>query len=126
MGEAKDVHRGVQDRFLKIPGIRRERLEMLFNVGGNDLLTALFHSVSESFQTRHRNISEALKRHDIEAMHKAAHSVKSSCGNLGAEELMILAQSVESSPEIDIKKTQELLNKILILQKNIQYCMEEK
>lgn len=80
-------------------GLDPEALERLRRLGGNDLVRRmgeLFLAVGEDRRAAAR---AGLESGDLESLERAAHSLKSSAGNMGAATLMERAGDLERAAE---------------------------
>lgn len=100
-------------------GLQEERLKMLFSLGGEDFLKKILHTALDNMQHRGDGLGKSLEEKDWDTVHKLAHSIKSSAGNIGAPDVMTLARTVEETDRPDPKKVRELRDKIRILHKQI-------
>ncbi|HPA45667.1 MAG TPA: Hpt domain-containing protein [bacterium] len=70
-------------------------LERIRGIGGDDLLTKMIALFIQNVEKRLREASEGKAAGDSEAVGRAAHSIKSSSGNVGAVRLQRIAQEIE-------------------------------
>ncbi|RKY47608.1 MAG: hypothetical protein DRP86_07495 [Candidatus Neomarinimicrobiota bacterium] len=105
-------------------GLQEERLKMLYSLGGEDILKKILHTALDNMIHRGDGLDKSLDEKDWDTVHKLAHSIKSSAGNIGALDVMALARIVEETDLPDPKKVRELGDKIRILHKQIKKSMD--
>lgn len=71
-------------------------LERLLRIGGQDFLLEMIDLFLEHAPERIRSAGAALETGDHQSLYRAAHSLKSTAGNLGARGLQRTAERVES------------------------------
>ena len=79
------------------PLVDPEALDRLRSWGGDALLGRMITLFEELAPERAEALEEGLARGDLERVERAAHSLKSSAGNLGAEELRRQAGRLEEA-----------------------------
>jgi two-component system, sensor histidine kinase and response regulator len=77
------------------PAIDRAVIERLDRLGGKKLATGMIDIFLEHAPTRIDAAQAALAVDDVEEIRRAAHSLKSSAGNLGATRLQALCETIE-------------------------------
>ena len=89
-------------------------LESLCEMAGEEaslLLEEMIASYLEDTQIRLQAIAKAIEQADAETIHQAAHSMKSSSANLGADNLARLCEELEQlGRNKTIERTQDLLS----------------
>jgi HPt (histidine-containing phosphotransfer) domain-containing protein len=75
--------------------LSRAALERLERLGGNDFLRQMIGLFLQHGPERIRELDEGLHINDAAQVERAAHSLKSSAGNLGVTRLQEAAQSLE-------------------------------
>jgi HPt (histidine-containing phosphotransfer) domain-containing protein len=126
MNRTDSFPQSFKERVCMIPGIQSERIERLFKIGGEPFLKELLKTAKENMLKRSDEIRQALEAYQIENIRKAAHSIKSSSGNIGLENLMILARNIEEGETINSDQIDELLKKIHILKGNIESLFKKE
>ncbi|MFQ6605846.1 MAG: Hpt domain-containing protein [Fidelibacterota bacterium] len=76
-----------------------ERLEKLKSIGGSELLSQMLNLYLENAPDRIAGITEGYAAGDFDRVKKSAHSLKSSSGNVGAMDFMIVCQDIETAAE---------------------------
>lgn len=74
-------------------------LERLRKLGGDELLTSMVLLFISHADSAIRSAADGVAAGDFEALRKAAHSLKSSAGNVGARRLQGLADQMEGMAE---------------------------
>lgn len=74
-------------------------LERLRAVGGQNLVQRMVELFLKNVPQRFAAGRDGLAAGDLQAVEHAVHSIKSSAGNIGAEELMELAGQAEAAAE---------------------------
>lgn len=100
-------------------GLQEDRLKMLFSLGGEDFLKQILYTALDNMRHRSDGFEKSLDEKDWDTVHKLAHSIKSSAGNIGAPDVMALARTIEETDIPDPKKVRELRDKIRILHSQI-------
>lgn len=72
-------------------------LDRLRSIGGGDLVRRMIELYLDGGPGRIRNVTEGAAAGDISAVERAAHSIKSSAGNLGAIRLQRTAEALEAA-----------------------------
>lgn len=72
-------------------------LERLRRLGGNELVLKMIDLFSSHAQSVLTQALTAFSAGDLEALERAAHSIKSSAGNVGALEVRHLAEQIEEA-----------------------------
>ncbi len=65
--------------------------------GGDDLVAKIVRTFMEESARLSRNIEQAVAASDIEGVRANAHSLKSCSGNVGANQLAVLARDMETA-----------------------------
>ena len=115
-----------KDKVCLIPDIKPERIELLNKIGGEPLLKELLRTAMDNMLKRADEIKQALSVSHMDMIRKAAHSIKSSSGNMGLDSLMILARNVEEGESINPEQVDELLKRIHILKGHIETLFEKE
>jgi len=76
-------------------------LANLRRIGGTKLLNEMIRIFLEQVPQKMKTLRSALHNRDADALERAAHSIKSSAGNLGALQLQQIAATMEESAEQD-------------------------
>ena len=87
---------GMGEEFDAIDGGALERLRKL---GGDALLSKMVDLFISHAEPALEEVSAGVKSGDLEVVQRAAHSLKSSAGNLGAQRVQRLAERIEQSAE---------------------------
>lgn len=88
-------------------------LERLLRIGGQEFLIEMIDLFLQHAPERIRAAREALAGGDHKALYRAAHSLKSTAGNLGARGLQRVAERVESkAAEMDVETIPPLLEEM--------------
>lgn len=66
------------------------------DMGGNDFVVQMIDLFIENISTKLREIHQGRGQSDAEAIKQAAHSIRSSAGNFGANAIMALTESIEA------------------------------
>jgi HPt (histidine-containing phosphotransfer) domain-containing protein len=95
-----------------------EKIKELEEIGDPDLVLELFRLYFEIIEERKSQMSLALKENKFDKIYFIAHSLKSTCGNLGSQilfqKLVLLEQKTKNNPEVsENSKIAELLNDVL-------------
>ena len=72
-------------------------LEKLQDIGGQNLVSKMFDLFEQNVRTRLTVIEEGIHTRDVQQTVRGFHSIKSSAGNIGAEDLMELASAGEEN-----------------------------
>jgi HPt (histidine-containing phosphotransfer) domain-containing protein len=80
-----------------MPVLDTTAIERLRKLGGNALLARMIDLFFEIAPKRVQAAADAAAAHDLHAVERAAHSLKSSAGNLGAERLRHVAEQLEAA-----------------------------
>lgn len=96
-----------------------EKLRELEEIGDPDLVLELFRLYFEIIDDRKYQMNLALKENKFDKIYFIAHSLKSTCGNLGSQilfqKLVLLEQKTKNNPDIsESSKIAELLNDVLL------------
>lgn len=79
----------------------------------DDEFSVLIETYLKDSIMRISSIHKALEHNDADALHKAAHSFKGSCGNIGAPQLADLCRQMEESGrDGDLSNTGALLEQM--------------
>lgn len=105
-------------------GLQENRLKMLFSLGGEDFLKQILHTALDNMCHRSDGFEKSIDEKDWDTVHKLAHSIKSSAGNIGAPDVMALARTIEETDIPDPKKVHELRDKIRILHSQISKSLD--
>lgn len=70
-------------------------IDRLLRIGGQDFLLEMIALFLENAPERIRAARAGLQREDLQAVYRAAHSLKSTAGNLGARPLQESAERLE-------------------------------
>lgn len=88
-------------------------LDRLLRIGGREFLIEMIDLFLQHAPERIRAAKEALADGDTRALYRAAHSLKSTAGNLGARGLQRVAERVESrAAEQDLETIPPLLDEM--------------
>jgi|GEM_PF-2949732 len=126
MNTTDTISKSWKEGVCNIPGIKTERVELLNKIGGEPLLKELFRTALDNMLKRSEEIRNALTVCDMEMIGRAAHSIKSSAGNIGMDSLMLLARDVENADSLNPEQIDELLKKIHILKGHIEKLFEKE
>jgi HPt (histidine-containing phosphotransfer) domain-containing protein len=74
-------------------------LERLRKLGGNELLAKMVSLFTSQAEPGVREAATALSSGDFDGVQRAAHSLKSSAGNLGAQKVQDIADQIEQLAE---------------------------
>ena len=77
--------------------VDEKTLERLRRLGGNELVVKMIDLFSSHAQSVLTQALAAFEAEDLEALERAAHSIKSSAGNVGAIEVRHLAEQIEEA-----------------------------
>jgi len=77
--------------------VDEKTLERLRRLGGNELVVKMIDLFSSHAQSVLTQALAAFEAGDLEALERAAHSIKSSAGNVGAIEVRHLAEQIEEA-----------------------------
>ena len=75
--------------------VDKDVIENLKNLGGQELLVELFDVFISSSQKLIVDINQAINQNNAKALQDNAHSLKSSCGNMGAAVMAELCLKLE-------------------------------
>jgi HPt (histidine-containing phosphotransfer) domain-containing protein len=78
------------------PVLERAALERLHRIGGAKLLRQMVDLYLANGPERVRSLVEGMETGDLERAERAAHTLKSSAGNVGAARLQRSAETVEA------------------------------
>lgn len=88
-------------------------LQRLVRIGGQPFLIEMIDLFLQHAPVRIRAAREALETGDHQALYRAAHSLKSTAGNLGARALQRVAERVEArAAERDVETIPPLLDEM--------------
>lgn len=106
-----------------IPPVDNKIFEQLKSKVGSELLRQMYEMTLEDVHTRLARIADAAERGDQASIRHEAHTIKGSCGMLGALELQALAAATEGGSPVDTsalanfdsacKRLQRMLNERL-------------
>lgn len=85
----------------RVPPVDDKIFEQLKSKVGSDILRQMYDMTLEDVRERLDRIADAAARHDQPAIRQEAHTIKGSCGMLGALELQSLAAATEGGSPID-------------------------
>jgi HPt (histidine-containing phosphotransfer) domain-containing protein len=91
------------------PDLDEQTIERLQKLGGKTLLSQLVELFTSHAESAIRDASSGLAQGNLDVVRRAAHSLKSSAGNLGATQVQILADEIELMAEQDAVDIQPLL-----------------
>ncbi len=74
-------------------------LVRLHQLGGESLLRQMINLFLDNVPQRIENIRVGIRENNLQAVGRAAHSLKSTAGNVGAIKLQALAQEIERCAE---------------------------
>src|SRR5579875_3620450 len=83
------------------PAINETIFEQLRSKVGNDSLRQLYDMTLDDVRSRLERIADAAERGDEAVVRQEAHTIKGSCGMVGAQELQALAAATEGGSPID-------------------------
>ncbi len=92
------------------PDVDSRVIDRLRRLGGKELLSEMIDLFTSHAELAIRDASSAWAQHNLDAIRRAAHSLKSSAGNLGATEVRILADEIEQLAEHGANDFQPLLS----------------
>ena len=84
-------------------------IERLQKLGGRTLLSQLVELFTSHAESAIRDASSGLAQGNLDAVRRAAHSLKSSAGNLGATQVQMLADEIEQMAELEALDIQPVL-----------------
>jgi HPt (histidine-containing phosphotransfer) domain-containing protein len=70
-------------------------LDRLFRLGGKTLVDQMFELFQQAASEKVTAVLEGMKAADLDTVERAAHSLKSSAGNLGAIQMLHLCTQIE-------------------------------
>lgn len=126
MDSTNPLLKSFKEKVCQIPDIKTERIELLWKIGGESLLKELLRTALDNMLKRSDEMSRALSLSNMDGVRKAAHSIKSSLGNIGLDSLMLLARHIEEDETIKPEQIDELLKKIHILKGDIEELFEKE
>jgi HPt (histidine-containing phosphotransfer) domain-containing protein len=107
----------------RLPSLNDNIFEQLKSKVGSDLLRQMYEMTLEDVRARLKRIADAAGRDDQPTIRQEAHTIKGSCGMMGALELQALAAATEGGSPIDTsalanfdsacKRLQRMLNERL-------------
>jgi CheY-like chemotaxis protein/HPt (histidine-containing phosphotransfer) domain-containing protein len=111
------------DNSARVPPLDDRIFEQLKSKVGNDLLRQMYDMTLADVRDRLERIAEAAERGDESVIRHEAHTIKGSCGMMGALELQSLAAATEGGSPVDTsalanfdsacKRLQSMLNERL-------------
>lgn len=90
--------------------IEKDVIRKLLDLGGVEFVNKMIESATENISNRISEIQQAISGRDFKLLEKAAHSIISSAGNMGAYQLMNEARVIE---ELSISAKPEDLDDII-------------
>lgn len=78
-----------------------ERISNLEKIGGKQFVRKLINSFHRNVSQKIENAKEGVRTGNLEAVERAAHSIKSSAGNVGATRLENISGNIEKIAESD-------------------------
>jgi HPt (histidine-containing phosphotransfer) domain-containing protein len=106
-----------------LPPLDDKIFEQLKSKVGSDLLRQMYEMTLEDVRARLDRIADAAEHDDQPTIRQEAHTIKGSCGMMGALELQILAAATEGGSPVDTsalanfdsacKRLQRMLNERL-------------
>ena len=88
-------------------------LDRLLRIGGQEFLLEMIDLFLENAPLRLRAAGEALENGDIQGVYRAAHSLKSTAGNMGARALQEASERAEErAAEKDLETIPPLLDRM--------------
>jgi TMAO reductase system sensor TorS len=98
-----------------------ENIRALQREGGSDLLSRVIQAYLKEATRLLQTLREAVEKADGDTLRKAAHSLKSSSGNVGAQKLYSLCKELEAmSQEKSMQKAASLLSKMIMEYETVQ------
>ena len=94
-GTTRFRERGFEGEAMSHPILDPQAIARLHRIGGAALVGAMLESFEVNAAARVRSARDAAAAGDARALADAAHSLKSSAGNVGATSLQLEAQAVE-------------------------------
>ena len=88
---------------------RLARYQVEFDYSNDDLLALFFEQIADSSQ----EIKKSLKANNLSAIAKAAHAVKGMGGTVGAPEISLLGEEMESAAKTNNHSLCENLTQLL-------------
>ena len=85
----------------RIPALDDKIFQQLKTKVGSDLLRQMYEMTLNDVRTRLKRIAEAVERGDQSTVRQEAHTIKGSCGMMGALELQSLAAATEGGSPVD-------------------------
>jgi CheY-like chemotaxis protein/HPt (histidine-containing phosphotransfer) domain-containing protein len=85
----------------RVPPVDDNIFEQLKSKVGTDLLRQMYEMTLEDVRTRLDRITDAAGRGDVPTIRHEAHTIKGSCGMMGALELQALAAATEGGSPVD-------------------------
>lgn len=79
--------------------INLERISNLEKIGGKQFVQKLINSFHRNVSQKIEKAKEGIRTGNLEAVERAAHSIKSSAGNLGAARLEEISGNIEKIAE---------------------------
>ena len=89
------------DEVARVPPLDDNIFEQLKSKVGSDLLRQMYEMTLDDVRARLQCIADAAERGDQPAVRHEAHTIKGSCGMLGALELQSLAAATEGGSPVD-------------------------
>jgi HPt (histidine-containing phosphotransfer) domain-containing protein len=86
---------------VRVPPLDDNIFERLKSKVGSDLLRQMYEMTLDDVRVRLERIADAAERGDQPAVRHEAHTIKGSCGMLGALELQSLAAATEGGSPVD-------------------------
>ncbi len=78
-----------------------ERISNLEKIGGQQFVRKMIDSFYRNVSQKIESAKEGLRIGNLEAVERAAHSIKSSAGNLGATKLENISENIEKIAELN-------------------------
>ena len=82
---------------MAVSAVDAAALERLRRIGGADLVRRMIELFLSHAPERVRALRDGADAGDVDAVERAAHMMKSSAGNVGADRLMKAAEAIESA-----------------------------
>ena len=92
------------------PDLDERTIEKLQKLGGRKLLSQMVELFTSHAESAIRDASSGLAQGNLDTVRRAAHSLKSSAGNLGATRVQILADEIEQLAEQEAGNIQPFLS----------------
>lgn len=111
------------------PVVDRAAVERLGRIGGADLVRRMLEMYLENGADRVRAVSDCARAGDVNGVERAAHTMKSSAGNVGAIRLQRVAERLEAAAAegvIDRALVTELLHEFEESTRELRMVLEER